>query len=404
MSQAYYFIPAAILLALLLWGGRKYLSRQKLLAELSALLEAKAAGTIDAEEYARRQDALHAALLARPTPASKNRLTWGLLAGASLILAVTFGVQKLGDKPNSEIKAAPEWWADVAAKVGETPVKAGAMPAMGQANSGGDLETMAKRLADKLAADPNNGEGWALLGKTYSELRQYPEAAAAYAKADRLIASDAQMLADWADAQVMAKAGKWDDEARSLVKRAVAKDAKHLKALALSGSEAFDHKDYGAAIDFWKRLLAVAEVDSMDARLAEANIAEAEALRSGKRPAPSTSAAPSAQIAGVVALAQKFTGRVAPGDTVFVVAKTPEGGAPLAVWRYQGNDFPIEFRLDDSNAVVPGRSLSQYSEVTVSARISRSGNADPAKGDLLSPPVKAALGSKTVALNIDSER
>lgn len=72
MSQAYYFIPAAILLALLLWGGRKYLSRQKLLAELSALLEAKAAGTIDAEEYARRQEALHAALLARPTPASKT--------------------------------------------------------------------------------------------------------------------------------------------------------------------------------------------------------------------------------------------------------------------------------------------------------------------------------------------
>lgn len=404
MSQAYYFVLAATLLSLLFWGGWKYLSRQKPLAELRALLNAKAAGTIDADEFARRQEALHAALIAQAAPASKGRLTWWLLAAGVVALAVTFGIQKLGEKPVSEVKAAPEWWADVAAKVGEPPVKAAAMPSMGQANSGGDLETMAKRLADKLAADPENGEGWALLGKTYSELRRYPEAAAAYAKADRLLSSDAQLLADWADAQVMAKAGKWDDDARNLVKRAVTKDAKHLKALALSGSEAFDRKDYGAAIAFWKRLKTAAEVDSMEARLAEANIAEAEALRAGKSPAPSAAAAPSAHVAGIVSLAPKFAARVAPGDTVFVVAKSPEGGAPLAVWRYQGNDFPIEFRLDDSHAVVPGKRISQYSEVTISARVSRSGNAEPAKGDLLSPPVKAALGNTTLALSIDSER
>jgi cytochrome c-type biogenesis protein CcmH len=213
------------------------------------------------------------------------------------------------------------------------------------------------------------------------------------------------MLADWADAHVMAKGGKWDDEGRKIVKRALATDGKHLKTLALSGSEAFDRADYKAAIESWKRMKTAAPADSMDAKLADANIAEANAMISGKKPAASEAVAPQAVIAGVVTLSPKLKGKVSAEDTIFVVAKAPDGsGPPLAVGRFKGTDFPIEFRLDDSSAVIPGRSISQFPEVLVSAKISKSGSADAAKGDLLATPVKAKLGNTTLALELNTER
>jgi cytochrome c-type biogenesis protein CcmH len=107
----------------------------------------------------------------------------------------------------------------------------------------------------------------------------------------------------------------------------------------------------------------------------------------------------------VVTISPKLKGKVSAGDTLFVTAKAPDGsGPPLAVWRYQGNDFPIEFRLDDSSAIMPGRTISQFAEVLVSAKISKSGSAEPAKGDILAAPVKTKLGNTTLAIELNSER
>lgn len=158
-------------------------------------------------------------------------------------------------------------------------------------NVGGDLMVMVKRLADKMAKNPEDSEGWLLLARTYSEINQPKEAAKAYAKAAALLPPDATLLADWANMHVVANGGKWDAEARKIVQRALATDAKHLKTLSLAGTEAFDRADYKTAIDFWKRLQAASEVDSMDAKLAESNIQEAKALRSGKKPTPPANSA-----------------------------------------------------------------------------------------------------------------
>jgi len=153
-----------------------------------------------------------------------------------------------------------------------------------KANSGGDLNMVVKRLADKMVKDPNNGEGWLLLARTYGELGQHKEAANAYAKAAALLPPDAALLADWADAYVMTQDRKWNDEAREIVKRALAANPKHLKSLALAGGEAFDRADYKTAIDYWKRIKSAAPADSMDAKLADSNIVEATARMDGKKP------------------------------------------------------------------------------------------------------------------------
>ena len=123
------------------------------------------------------------------------------------------------------------------------------------------------------------------LGESHAGIMVLPEATAPGTKASALFPLDASMLADWADAHVVSHERKWDSEARKIVQRALSADPKHLKSLALGGSEAFDRADYKAAISFWKRMKAVAPADSMDTKLAEANIHEAEAMLSGKKPA-----------------------------------------------------------------------------------------------------------------------
>ncbi|MBU1365010.1 MAG: hypothetical protein KKE51_14435 [Gammaproteobacteria bacterium] len=403
-----YIVVASIALSLLvLWGLGKYAANKStavdkvdIAAALRELLLAKAEGRIDQAEFERQQAQLHAAVLEPAQAPAGFQLPGkklGLVAGG-VVLAIA---------------VAAIW---VASPAGDTPKTAVVSDSVGvpeeknsvQASSGGDLNTVVKKLADKMAKDPNNGEGWLLLAKTYSELRRHGEADAAYAKASALIALDAQALADWADAHVMTKDRQWDDAARKIVKRALAADPKHVKALALAGSEAFGRGDYKAAIDFWKRMKSAAPADSMDSKLADANIAEANTMLTGKKPTEAASAQPAVTVgavAGVVTLSPKLKGKVAAGDTLFVTAKALEGnGPPLAVWRYQGSDFPIEFRLDDSSAIMPGRTISQFSEVLVTAKVSKSGSAEPAKGDLLATPVKARLGNTTLVVELNAER
>lgn len=168
----------------------------------------------------------------------------------------------------------------VAAFGGMNP--AGTMPgatAVPSNNAGGDLAPLVVRLKTKLDADPSSGDGWLLLARAYGQLQRYGEADAAYREAAKRLPPDADLLADWVDAHVMARQREWDGEARNLLKRALATNGRHLKALSLAGSEAFVRGDYGTAIGFWERLKAAAPAGSMELQLAEANLAEARRLR-----------------------------------------------------------------------------------------------------------------------------
>lgn len=326
---------------------------------------------------------------ASPAPARKSFRRWLL----PLLLALAAaGIYWMYSSGNQQVMPGKEQSPEKGAALNATP-----------AGSPGNLDTAVKKLADKLAKDPGNGDGWLLLAKTYSELGRFPEAADAYEKAAALLPPDAGMFADWADSYVMSKDRKWDAEARRIVERALAIDPRHVKTLALAGSEAFGRSDYKMAIDYWQRMKAAAPADSMDRELADNNIAEATARLSGKRPAAVPAGNVSA-VSGTVTVSPKLNAKVAPQDTVFIVAKGPEGGPPLAVQRFKAADLPVQFKLDDSSAVMPGRTISQASEVVVSAKVSRSGQAEAQAGDLYGAPRKVKVGTSNLNLELDQER
>lgn len=273
-------IAAVLIVSVLLWTGVLSFSGRntRLSGELRQLLLDRADGKIDEAEFERRQVALHASLLEQKPAVGNKKLWWGL--PLAVILVATGLYFSTGKQDAPEVKLP----GPMGTRFGSSAPKPATSQGMSPSKNGGDLNTMAKRLNEKLAKDPGNGEGWLLLARTYTELHQPKEAANAYAKAAPLVALDASMLADWADAHVVSHDRKWDAEAKKILQRALEADPKHLKSLALGGSEAFDRADYKAAIAYWKRMKAVAPADSMDAKLADANIHEAEAMISGKKP------------------------------------------------------------------------------------------------------------------------
>jgi cytochrome c-type biogenesis protein CcmH len=266
---------------------------------------------------------------------------------------------------------------------------------------------MVADLAVRLEREPDNINGWVILARSYYVMNRFDDAAKAYERAVTLVPNDPDLLADYADTLAVTTGGNLSGKPLELAKRALAVDPTHWKALALIGTEAFNRKDYKAAIQYWEKLKAVAPPGAPIAQSIDASIAEARELGgmkvAAKPPAPAAPASAGGRVAGKVDLSPALKGKVAPTDTVFVFARAAEGPRmPLAILRKQVKDLPFEFALDDSMAMAPNMKLSSFPDVVVGARVSRSGNATPQSGDLegVSKPVK--VGATGVAVLIDN--
>ncbi len=283
-----------------------------------------------------------------------------------------------------------------------------------------ELEGMVQKLADRLAKNPDDVQGWRMLGRSYSVMGRFAEAATALSKAAAQAPRDPQLLADLADALAMARGQSMNGEPEELVLRALQIDPNNLKALALAGTAAFDRKDYASAARHWERMLPLVEAGSEDARTIQANVDEARTLAkqgpqaaakgpepkkgAEKNPAETKAAAQAAPLQGKVSLSPKLAAKAKPDDVVFIFARAAEGPpAPLAVLRKTVRDLPFAFSLDDSMAMSPANTLSGAKRVVVGARVAKSGNAAAQPGDLqgLSAPVSS--DARGVEVVIDRE-
>ena len=268
------------------------------------------------------------------------------------------------------------------------------------------IEAMVAQLAARLRQQPNDLEGWQMLGRSYMVLRRYSDAASAYAKANELShSSDPGLLVGYAEALALANGGRLAGQPATLLAKALALQPHNRKALWLSGYAHFQRQDFQQAITHWRRLLEKVPTDSEEAAQIRESIAQATAqlAKAGTQTQPvdvsesttstdqTMSMASAKTITTRVALADKLKEQVSPKDTVFILARAVNGPRmPLAVVRKQVKDLPLTITLDDSNAMSPALVLSSYAEVAVEARVSKSGDAIAQSGDLRgsSQPVK----------------
>ncbi len=274
------------------------------------------------------------------------------------------------------------------------------------------VEAMVAKLAERMKQNPDDSQGWAMLGRSYAVMNRFEDAAAAYARAVERVPESPHLLADYADALAMARGQSLLGEPEALIQRALKIDPNHGKSLALAGTIAFEKKDYAAAIQYWEKLATQVPPDSDMARGVQASIAEARGLMGDKTGAKKGEGAPAAAksadkgaagVSGTVTLASELKAKTAPNDTVFIFARPAEGPRmPLAILRKKVSDLPITFTLDDSSAMSPAARLSGTPQVIIGARISKSGDAMPQPGDLqgLSKPVNNT--AQGIAIVIDT--
>jgi cytochrome c-type biogenesis protein CcmH len=307
----------------------------------------------------------------------------------------------------------------------------GAAPAQAETGASAPPPTVsAAELERRVAANPRDAQAWLALADARRSGRDYAGASNAYRKAADLHAMSAQSWADYADALGSLAGGSLSGEAGRAIDNALAMDPANPKALWLKASQANEQHRYAEALTWWKKLRAVVPSDSPDARMVDANIAEATSL-AGQATSPATAALPvagtsasaasasaasapaasapatsaPAEVSGTVSLDQRFSARVQSDATLFIYAKAADSpGPPLAVVRTTVGAWPVNFRLDDSMAMIPSRRLSQFDRVVIEARISRSGQATPTAGDLYvtSPVLHPAPGTR-LALVINRE-
>ncbi len=145
-----------------------------------------------------------------------------------------------------------------------------------------DIEGMVERLAQRLEKDPNNAEGWQMLGRSYAALNRMTEARAAYKKALELNPNNAQLLVDYADLLAFENKSIRGEPMR-LVQKALQIDPNNLKALALGGTAYFEMGDYKKAEEYWAKAKGLVPADSEFARGMDENIAAARAEASQQK-------------------------------------------------------------------------------------------------------------------------
>jgi cytochrome c-type biogenesis protein CcmH len=286
-----------------------------------------------------------------------------------------------------------------------------------------NLDQIVENLASKLQADPNNLEGWVLLGRTHRSMGNLDAALSAFDRALKLNADDELILAR---AEVLAakNQGRFDGEPWRVIREVLQRDPQNYAALLLAGSASYANNRYADALEFWQRARLLLAADHPDVpNLIEAMSTVQAKMKNQASPpatpaaqgAPSAPAAAVASAAGGAASALNVSGQVrlsaalksqtSPTDVVFVYAVPANGERmPLALLKTTVAQLPLKFTLDDSSAMLPERKLSGASQVLVKARVSKSGNAIPQSGDWEGSLGPVKVGATGLDLEIKTQR
>ncbi len=270
------------------------------------------------------------------------------------------------------------------------------------------VEEMTAHLEKAVKEQPDSAEAWYFLGRTYMNQERPADAAKAFARVVELAGRQPELLGQWAQAQYFAGDRQWSEQLQALTDEALQADPQELTSLGLLGIAAYEEGRYQDAVRFWEQLVAALPENDPSREAIRGGIERARQqvdggsgnAAAGEAPAAASTRAAALQIQ--VQLDPKVAETVSPEDSVFVFARAVNGPpVPLAAKRLTVGDLPATVTLSDADAMVPSLKISSVEQVTVMARVSRTG--DATKGEWMgqSEALKTRGDKNAVRLTID---
>ena len=307
----------------------------------------------------------------------------------------------------------------------DSPMSAEPLPAGHDASgASGTMDQVTASLEARLAKNPNDLEGWRMLGRTYLVNGNAAKAADAYEKASSLSPQkDIALELDLAEALVLTDDPAVQPRARAIVDAALIADAGNQKALWYLGVMAARAGDNETAKKSWTKLLEGNPPPEI--RDVIANQLKELGVEVPPGPAPAMAAGGmgggmgagpmggAAAMGGDVApkgrtirisvkVDPAIAAKVQPGVTLFVAAREPGiPGPPIAAIRITTDDLPATVVLSDANTMIEGRDLSSVNDVEIVARVAFGGTAVTASGDLVGRAVQKKGGGENLDVIIN---
>jgi len=135
-------------------------------------------------------------------------------------------------------------------------------PSGGAKEAGGDVNALLKRLEQRLAVNPNDPEGWRLLGWSYYNMERHQDAVTAYRRAVELQKDNPTLRALYGEAQVKAAGGVVTQAALTTFDEVLAINANDERARFFKGVAKAQVGDNKGAVDEWIALYKVAPADA----------------------------------------------------------------------------------------------------------------------------------------------
>lgn len=268
-----------------------------------------------------------------------------------------------------------------------------------------DVGEMVTSLAERLQHEPNDVNGWRMLGRSYMTLGNYAEAVTAYERVVQLeSAQNAQSLVDLGEAMLASTGQTMSPQIIALFESALALEPGNPAALFWGGIGAINRGDRDLAADRWERLLnsnPPPEIrDILAQRVAEWRGEPPPPIRQSPAPA----GAPAAIVSASIALSDAAANALPDDATVFVIARDPaQPSPPIAVARRHLSELPAVVELGDRESMIPGRELSGFAEFELVARVSISGQPAAQAGDWFGAAIVRPAENGAVELSIDSQ-
>jgi cytochrome c-type biogenesis protein CcmH len=259
-------------------------------------------------------------------------------------------------------------------------------------------QTMVARLARKLEANPDDMNGWLMLGRSYTVLQEYPLATRAFRRASRLAdGKNAEALIGEAEALVLGDETELQRRGGQLFEQALVLDPGNGKALFFGAAAAMRRGELAVARERFAKLLALnppdniktllqKQLESINQQISAGGAAPAAngpppAMGAAKQPQVAAATDPAAKVRINVMLAPSLAQTASGSSPLFVFVRDPQRpGPPLAVKRLDSH-FPQMVELTALDSMMPGRAITAGQKVQVVARIARSGNPVGASGD-----------------------